>query len=88
MRVVGILVAVSIAIAYYFIWPGWKDPNLASRRSLAPKIILRWFHSLTWLLLAVACFLWSKTTAALAGIVYLIFMLTLLLERMSVRQRT
>jgi hypothetical protein len=88
MRIVSIAFALIIAITYYFVWPDWKDPQLVKRRSLAPKIILRWFHSFTWILLAATCFLWSKSTAALAGIVYLIFMLTLVLERMSHKQRT
>jgi hypothetical protein len=44
----GVVISAVIAIAYYFVWPGWKDPQLVRQRSLSSKIILRWFHPLTW----------------------------------------
>lgn len=81
MRIVGVVLAVLIAIAYYFVWPGWKDPERVRQRSLWSRIVLRWFHSLTWLLLAAACFLWGKLLAVLGAIVYLVFILTLAHER-------
>jgi|SRR5882724_861092 len=76
-----------VAGAYYFVWPGWKDPERVRQRSLWSKLILRWFHSLTWALLAAACFLRANLPAALAGGVYLIFILTLAHERRSARQQ-
>jgi hypothetical protein len=87
MHILCIVVSVIVATAYYFVWPGWKDPERVRQRSLWSKIILRWFHSLTWALLAAACFLRATFPAAFAGGVYLIFILTLAHERRSVRQR-
>jgi len=87
MRILGIVISAVVAIAYYFVWPGWKDPQLVLQRSVSSKIILRWFHFLTWVLLAAACFLRTKRLAVLAGGVYLIFILTLAHERRSARRR-
>ena len=75
MRIMGIIICLIVASAYSFVWPGWKDPERVRHRPLWSKIILRWFHSLTWLLLAAACYLWSTLPAALAGGVYLVFIL-------------
>jgi hypothetical protein len=88
MRIMCIVIALIVASAYCVVWPGWKDPELVKQRSLVPRIILRWFHSLTWVLLASACFLEAKLPAALAGGVYLIFLLALVQERISVRSRS
>jgi hypothetical protein len=87
MRILGIVICLIVATAYYFVWPGWKDPERVRHRSLWTKIILRWFHSLTWALLAAACFLRTTLPAAIAGGVYLIFILTLAYERSSARQQ-
>ncbi|SRR6266850_2270684 len=86
VRVLGIVIGVIVAAAYYFVWPGWKDPERVLQRPLWSKIILRWFHSLTWVLLAAACYLRATLPAAVAGGVYLIFILTLAHERRSARQ--
>jgi hypothetical protein len=86
MRIVGVVISVIVASAYYFVWPGWKDPERVLHRRLWSKIILRWFHSLTWVLLAAACYLRATLPAVVAGAVYLIFILTLAHERRSARQ--
>jgi hypothetical protein len=86
VRILGVVISAVIAIAYYFVWPGWKDPQLMRQRSLSSKIILRWFHPLTWVLLAAACFLRMNLLAVLAGGVYLIFIVTLAHERSSARR--
>jgi hypothetical protein len=86
MRIVGVVISVIVAAAYYFVWPGWKDPERVLHRRLWSKIILRWFHSLTWVLLAAACYLRATLPAVVAGAVYLIFILTLAHERRSARQ--
>jgi hypothetical protein len=88
MRIAGIIISLIVATVYYVVWPGWKEPELVKQRSLAPRIILRWFHSLSWVLLAAACFLSDKLPAAFAGGVYLIFLLALAQERISVRSRS
>jgi len=87
MHTLCIVISVIVAGAYYFVWPGWKDPERVRQRSLWSRIILRWFHSLTWVLLAAACFLRATLPAVLAGGVYLIFILTLAHERSSARRQ-
>lgn len=85
MRIFGTVIAVGIAIAYYFFWPGRRDPNRVSQRPLWSHIVLRWFHSLTWILIAMACFFWMKFAAVLAGVVYLIFIVALAQERRAAK---
>lgn len=87
MRTLGIAICLVVASTYYFVWPGWKDPDLVQRRTLWSNIILRWFHCLAWVLLAAACYLRSAVPAALAGGVYLIFILTSARERKSAKQK-
>ncbi len=43
MHILCIVVSVIVATAYYFLWPGWRDPERVGQRSLWSKIILRWF---------------------------------------------
>ena len=86
MRIVGVVISVVVASAYYFVWPGWKDPERVRHRSPWSKIVLRWFHSLTWALLAAACYLRATLPAVLAGGVYLIFIVTLAYERRSAQR--
>ena len=70
------LICVVIAVVYIFIWPARKDPERFSQLPLWRRIVPRWFHSLTWLLIALACLLWSKLTAIAACAVYLLFVWT------------
>jgi len=81
VRIFAALIALAVAVAYYFFWPGRTDPERVRQRSLWSRIVLRWFHSLTWVLLAVACLFWVKLAAVLAGVVYLVFMIALAQER-------
>jgi hypothetical protein len=62
-----------IAVVYIFMWPGRKDPERVRQLPFWRRLVLRWFHSLTWLLIASACLFWSKVPAIAACIVYLIF---------------
>lgn len=87
MRILCIVIAAIVAILYYVVWPGWKDPECVKQRTLWSKIILRWFHSFTWVLLAAACFLEARLPAIAAGVVYLIFILTFAYGRSSARGR-
>jgi hypothetical protein len=87
MRVLGVALCLIVASAYLVVWPGWKDPERVWHRSVWSKIILRWFHSLTWVLLAAACFLRSTLPAVIAGVAYLIFIVTLAHEQNSARRR-
>jgi hypothetical protein len=86
MRILGIVICLMVASAYYSVWPGWKNPERVQHRSLWSYIILRWFHSLTWVLLALACYLRATLLAAVAGGAYLIFLMTLAHERRSAKQ--
>jgi len=78
-RLQAAIVCLVIAIVYVFIWPGRKDPD--RQRPIWRKLVLRWFHSFTWILIGAACLLWSKTWALAALIVYAIFMLATLSDR-------
>lgn len=81
MRMLAAVIAMAVAVAYYFVWPGRKDPERVRQRPLWSRIVLRWFHALTWVLLALACLFWIKLAAVMAGVVYLVFMITLAQER-------
>jgi sterol desaturase/sphingolipid hydroxylase (fatty acid hydroxylase superfamily) len=83
----GIL-SLAIAVAYFIKWPKPRPDRVSPPRSALAHIILRWFHSLVWLLLALACILWASGPSAAATalavaalIVYLIFLATLLADR-------
>jgi hypothetical protein len=78
-----------LTIVWLFVWPR----DRAAHSALMPYIILRWFHALTWLLLAIAAFIagynilggihWAKAIALLSLIVYLIFIVTFITSRPS-----
>lgn len=88
------IICLAIAAVYTVIWPRPKTPAQAQSRPLWRQLVLRWFHMLVWVLLAVSCFarLWPATTplagpVALAGLfVYLIFIGTVVIERMAQRK--
>jgi hypothetical protein len=77
------LLSLVIAVIFTVIWPGGRSPS-----TLLQYIILRWFHALVWVLLAVSFFLrggmvlggsgTANLLALLALLVYIIFMGTVL----------
>lgn len=75
-----------IATLYYFLWPKPKENQL---RPLWVHFVLRWFHSLVWVLLAGACLLWGAGSglgnpiSLLAGLVYLVFIGTMIFEKLK-----
>jgi hypothetical protein len=81
----GIL-CLGVATVYIFIRP---KPKPEQTRPMWQQVVLRWFHSLVWVLLAAACFLWTgnmdSTLAPFLGrlalFVYLIFLATVARER-------
>ncbi|MCX6039755.1 MAG: hypothetical protein NTV69_01255 [Caldilinea sp.] len=82
----GIL-CLAVAIAYYFVWP---SPGLRrlTRRTLRAQIVLRYFHSLVWVLLAIGCFLGAAGSGdlgrwvALLGIpTYAVFLVFVVRDR-------
>jgi uncharacterized membrane-anchored protein len=78
-----------IALIYLFIYPGRNDP--AKSRPRLRHIVLRWFHALVWMLLAMSSLMFGRVipggsftgrVVALAALVlYLIFILNFLLDR-------
>jgi len=83
----GIL-CLAVAVAYLFKWPKPKPGSTGPPRTALVHIIVRWFHSVVWLLLALACFLWASGPSTIANalalaalIVYLIFLATLISDR-------
>jgi hypothetical protein len=79
------LLCLAVAVIFTVIRPRGKRPG---KESALPSLILRWFHVLVWVLLAVSFFLRegkvlggsgiANVLALLALLVYLIFMGTLL----------
>lgn len=81
-------VCLAVAVFYYFKWPRPRPDRVGPPRSALVHYILRLFHSLAWLLLALACYLWAagpsiiaNAVALVALIVYAIFLATLLSDR-------
>ena len=75
-----------VALIYAVIWPKPR-PGAAPRPALT-HLILRWGHSLVWVLLAVAAFLASAGVTSAAGVlapaarlIYLVFITTYQMER-------
>ncbi len=80
-------ISLAIGIAYYFVWP---KPELrrASARTMRDHVVLRYFHSLVWVLIAIGCFLGSAGYGdigrwfALLGIpVYILFLVYVVRDR-------
>ncbi|MBA3468441.1 MAG: hypothetical protein H0T53_02240 [Herpetosiphonaceae bacterium] len=75
------IVCLALTIVWVLVWPSERVAVASGLRF----VILRWFHALTWLLLAVAAFLAAlssggagraRPVAQLALVVYLVFMAT------------
>jgi hypothetical protein len=81
------IVCLVVAAIWVFVWPSNKsiEPN-----SL-PHLVLRWFHALVWLFLAVTAFIagfdifgganTAQFVALLALLTYLAFMVTLVVTK-------
>lgn len=77
------LLCLALTVVWVFVWPR----DRAGQPGTARYVIVRWFHALTWLLLALAAFIGAfdllggaglaKPVALLSLAVYLIFMGTL-----------
>lgn len=77
--------ALVVAAVYFFVWP---QPESGRERAPWIHFILRWFHSLVWILLAAAGLLFGlnypapgNTLALLALGLYAVFMLSLVWDR-------
>ncbi|HEY7615831.1 MAG TPA: hypothetical protein VH744_03435, partial [Terriglobales bacterium] len=69
-RPLAAAICLLVAFMYMRLWPGRRDAQLVARRTPWARIVLRWFHSLTWVILGLACLLWSRALALAAVIVY------------------
>ena len=82
----GIL-CLGVGVAYYVIWP-FPNPKRTQPRTPWQHLVLRYFHTLVWVLLAAGCFLAGYGLGALGGIVallalptYVIFLVVLVQDR-------
>lgn len=81
------IICIAISVIYFFIWP----KELVSNLPQFQFIILRWFHSLVWILLAISFFLryikFEYKNIIVDGLgyaallVYVIFIVTFLLNK-------
>jgi hypothetical protein len=85
------LICLGLAALWYFVWPKDKTPAPFKQlpnyrpRTAWTHSVLRWFHTLVWMLLAAACFFADAgqstlVTACLllAGVLYVVFVVALL----------
>lgn len=71
--------ALIVGLVYIFFVP--KAKLVAATKGMQ-FVILRWFHSLVWLILAISCFMranqfmieWANPVALSGGVLYLIFL--------------
>lgn len=80
-------ICLALTVVWVFVWPGDKATSLTGLRFF----ILRWFHALVWLLLAIAAFMAAfhapggapaiRVVALLSLIVYLVFMFVFITSR-------
>ncbi|HKJ32580.1 MAG TPA: hypothetical protein VKA34_12170 [Balneolales bacterium] len=82
---------VIIGMVYTLLWPRAVK---GVQRSRLQHLVIRWFHSIVWYLLAAACFIrtnpenntLSNKLALLGLLFYLIFIGTLIYERYQLRK--
>lgn len=80
------LVCLGLAVLWYFVWPKDRTPEpIKQRPDYKPRptwvqVVLRWFHALVWLLLAMMFLFFgvgqaalASTTGLAAGIIYGMF---------------
>jgi hypothetical protein len=85
-----------IAAIYMIFYPHPKKVTHTDSYRKGRYVILRWFHSIVWLLLGISCFMWGdyipgKTVLAnilalLSLLIYVIFVVTIAMERKAQRR--
>jgi uncharacterized membrane protein YkvA (DUF1232 family) len=88
------LVCLALAVLWYFVWPKDNTPEpLKQVPGYRPRPawmhdVLRWFHTLVWMLLAAAVLFADaeqptlvSACALLAGVFYVVFVVTLIKDR-------
>jgi hypothetical protein len=78
------LLCLVVAAVYLVIWPRPSRKGGAPARPRWRQFVLRWFHSLVWLLLALSCFVRASqlagsaavgsALAVLAALMYIVYM--------------
>jgi hypothetical protein len=78
------LLCLVVAAIYLAVWPRPSRASGALARPPWRQFVLRWFHALVWVLLALSCFIQASqiagsgvvggVLAVLAGLMYLIYM--------------
>ena len=89
---IGAILCMAVAVAYYNFWP--RPPRTATTpRTRWQHFVLRWFHALTWLLLALASLALkfmgidpARVLGLLGLTTYLIFMAVFVRERLKYPQ--
>ena len=79
---------------YVMLWPRPRAGSLTQPRPTWRHFILRWFHALVWVLLALSCFIRGTLLPGGSGVanvltllglaVYLVFFMTLAVDRRSI----
>ena len=69
--------SLGIAVVYSVIWPGWRDAQ-PSMNPFGIRFVLRWFHAITWMLLAVSFFIRSTIAPSRTTLANLIALAALL----------
>jgi len=83
----GVL-CIGVSILYLIVWPKRALQGRGSPLHRGRIFILRWFHSLVWATLALACFAWANSARQLATalcvtalLTYVTFLVTLIATR-------
>lgn len=88
-------ICLAVAVFYFFLWP---KPAAQVQRNAWQQVVLRYFHALVWIFLAVAsllralysarfAFLFSNLLLLMALLTYLVFLFTFLRERREIARR-
>ena len=86
------IICFSVAVAFYNFWP--RPPRTATEpRTWLQQFVLRWFHSLTWASLGLACLCLKYVSVTAAQVVavlglasYIIFMVFFVREKLRYPQ--
>ena len=90
--ILGVLCS-GVSVVFFMVWPKPKSPQQGAARSIGAHIVLRWFHSLVWVIFALACFFWAGAMQHVAArlsvlslLIYCVFLITLKADRKTERK--
>lgn len=88
------LVCLGLSVLWYYVWPKDRTPEPLTKlpeykpRPAWMQSVLRWFHSLTWVLLAATCWFLdagqtplAAASAIMAGLMYATFGVALVKDK-------